>query len=226
MVDSKIDPPSASRIEQARSLGSAPRPVLVGLAGGFAALALCLAFWGPTLVRGLSVLLRAPLEAFAEGKPERAWRLVLPALRTLAVHALLISIACFVASALALFVAQGPSFGWPGRGRGQFSEPEPVRGLTLLAGLVLLVVLASLLREALWVEPAGVSTLFGRLFTRVGLALCALAVIDAAFARAAFFRALWLTRREQRDEQREAYGSPEIRATRARIRRESTQGGV
>jgi flagellar biosynthesis protein FlhB len=219
MADSKIHPPSASRIEEARSSGLAPRPVLVGLAGGFMALTLCALWQWPALAASLRALLRLPLAELEHGRPEQA-------LRSVAWQGASVAIVVFACSAGALFLAQGPSFGWPGRRRARFDEPRPVRSVLLLAGVVLVVVLGSLLRDLLWATPDNLAALFTRLLLRTALALTALAVIDSAFARAAFFRALWLTRREQRDEQREAYGSPEIRATRERIRRESALGSL
>jgi flagellar biosynthesis protein FlhB len=58
------------------------------------------------------------------------------------------------------------------------------------------------------------------------LLLSACALVDAFLARAAFFRSLWLTRREHREEQREAYGSPELRAERERLRRAYGRGAA
>jgi type III secretory pathway component EscU len=86
-----------------------------------------------------------------------------------------------------------------------------------------LVVMGSLLRDVFWATRADFGTLVIKLLTRLALALSALAVIDTAFARAAFFRALWQTRREYTAEQREAYGSPELRAARERVRHESAR---
>jgi len=223
MADSKIHPPSASRIEEARATGLAPRPLLVGLAGGCSALLLCVAWQASAVIGALRALLQEPLHALAEGRARQAETLAQEALRTLAYQGAITAGALLLGTACAALVAQGPSFGWPAasKGRGRFAEPAPARSVPFLAGIVLVVVAGSLLPDLLWVAPAGVGAQLPRLVTRVALFLAALAIIDAALARAAFFRALWLSRREQRDEHREAYGSPEIRATRERIRRES-----
>lgn len=223
MADSKIHPPSASRVEEARSTGLAPRTVLVGLAGGFLALTLWLAWQGAALAQSLAALLRMPLAELERGRLEGAQAVALATLRGVAWQGVGAVTVIFVCTAGALLVAQGPSVGWPGKRHTRFDEPRPVRSVPLLAGVVLVVVLGSLLRELFWATADNLAALLLRLLLRTAFALAALAVIDAAFARAAFFRALWLTRREQRDEQREAYGSPEIRATRERIRRETAQ---
>ena len=56
---------------------------------------------------------------------------------------------------------------------------------------------------------------------RLVAVLLLLSLIDAALSRAAWWRSLWMTRRERKAEDREAYGSPELHAARARIRRET-----
>ena len=70
-----------------------------------------------------------------------------------------------------------------------------------------------------FLAPGGVAQLLTSYVAWLAVALALVAVIDVASARTAFLRALWMTRQELREEQREAYGSPELRGARAAVRR-------
>jgi flagellar biosynthesis protein FlhB len=83
---------------------------------------------------------------------------------------------------------------------------------------------ALFLAPALWLEPAALLPLLARYLGYTAAALGLVALIDVASARAALFRALWLTRREQAQELREAYGAPELRRARELARHATREG--
>jgi flagellar biosynthesis protein FlhB len=94
----------------------------------------------------------------------------------------------------------------------------------LAASLVFALAMSSL---PSWFElpSAALGAAWTRWLDLVAASLAGCAVVDASFARAAFFRSLWLTRREQLDELREAHGAPETRRARALARASATNPG-
>jgi flagellar biosynthesis protein FlhB len=215
MAEAKIHPPSPERIAEARRSGLAPRAPLVGLVAAILALFL----WGRLLVSRvlaqLEALFRGALAQAARGAPPgEAWELVKPVAFSLA-ELLGAVFLCLVAASI---VAQGPHFAWPKRPRRPFTRARKSRTASLLAALLVPLVAVSLLPRALWIEPQQVGDVLLSALGRLSALLLVLALIDVAFARTRFLRALWLTRREQRDAQREVHGAPELRAARERAR--------
>ncbi len=220
MTEAKIHPPSRSRIAEARAAGVLPRPLLVGLSAALCALAACVRAFGATFVDRMARLMRAPLEALTRGDVALALDLVrheiAPLARTLALTLCAIAASVVLASLL----AQGAQLGFARRPQRPFTVPRLSLTASALAIVGLLALCALQLLDALWLAPAEFPAFVARLLLQAALLFAALAVVDAAFARVAFFRALFLTRRELRQEQREAFGAPELRAARARARRE------
>jgi flagellar biosynthesis protein FlhB len=219
MSEARIHPPSEQRLSEAQRQGHVPVVRLAGLFGGFTALVLALTIGAPSLWRVLRELLRAPLERAARGEPPAPGAL-LASLAPLAVPVVSMLGCAFLATALASFFAQGPAFGLartrlrlPALRAGRTARLLFVLGLPLAFGLSL--------RRLLRAELADALALLEDFALQVSawLALCAL--LDASLARAAHLRSLWLTRSEQRAEQREMHGAPEIRQARARLQREA-----
>jgi flagellar biosynthesis protein FlhB len=218
MTEAKIHPPSRSRITEARASGVLPRPLLIGVSAALFAVASTVRSAGPFVARELEALLRAPLDAFAQGESAPQLARVAPQIAGLmrASALSLISVAtCVIVGAL---LAQGAQLGFGLRNRRRFSAPKLSIEASLLAIVGALGLGAFNLIDALWLEPTAFPAFAQRLCTQLAALFLALALIDAAFARAAFFRALFLTRRELREEQREAFGAPELRAARAKAR--------
>jgi len=223
MTEAKIHPPSRSRIAEARAAGVLPRPLLIGLSASLCALAACVRTFAATFSERLARLMREPLEALTRGDFARALELARAEIAPLA-RSLGLSL-CAIAAALvvAYLLAQGPQLGFARQKRRAFSEPRLSFTASALAIVGIAALCAFQLRDALWLAPAEFPAFAARLLLQAAALFAALALIDAAFARAAFFRALFLTRRELREEQREAFGAPELRAARARARRELDQ---
>lgn len=218
MTEAKIHPPSRSRIAEARASGVLPRPLLIGLSAALFALSWLARGLGSGLVRQLDALLRAPLDAFAHGESAPSLdpvALQIAALLRTSALALVAVAACVI---VGLLLAQGVQLGFARRNQRRFSAPKPSLEASFLAIVGVLGVGAFNLVDALWLEAAGFSEFAQSLCAQLAALFFALALIDAAFARAAFFRALFLTRRELREEQREAFGAPELRVARAKAR--------
>jgi flagellar biosynthesis protein FlhB len=81
----------------------------------------------------------------------------------------------------------------------------------------------SVAHASLRVDEGSLMSVTSSWLIRLAGSLVACAVIDAALARAQFFRSLWMTRREHLDELREAHGSAEMRSARERVRRETSR---
>ena len=223
MADAPIHPPTAARVAEARAAGLAPRLGVGGMCVALLALALLQARALPSLWQRLGALSSAPLEAWTRGDASLALQLgqalALDAARALA----LLLAAMTLAVGFCLWLLQGPVVVWPRRPRRSFRRARVsllphvlfTLGLTLLLGLCLV--------DAVWLEPGDLTALWSRWWGRVALLVGGVLVLDAALARERFYRALWLTRREQREEWREAYGAPELRAARAEQRASRAQ---
>jgi flagellar biosynthesis protein FlhB len=216
----KIHPPSEQRIAEARGAGLAPRPAIAGFVAAFVALAACARLGGESLWRLLAELWRRPLEALAAGDAARAHALARALLAQIGWRLVIALLCVWGCAALVLWLAQGPHFALPGRARRPFEPAARGYLAPLLASLAACALFAASLSPALWLEPAGVAALLSRFGAYLALLLALAAVIDVASARTAFLRALWMTRQEFKDDNREAYGSPELRGARARLRRE------
>lgn len=215
MAEAKIHPPSPQRVVEARRSGLVPRAPLVGPVAAVLALFLFGRLFVPTLVAQLEALFRRALDAGTHGvSGAEAWALVAPIAFSMAE----LLGAVFLVTVAASLLAQGPHFAWPKRPRKPFTRARKSRTASLLAALLVPLVALSLLPRALWIEPEELGDLLLSALGRLSALLLTLALIDVAFARTRFLRALWLTRREQRDEQREAYGAPELRAAREHAR--------
>ncbi len=219
----RTEPPSASRAAEARAHGHAPRAELASLAAAFLALVWLFARFSELLVRSLQTLLTEPLRRLSQGmavalEPQGFAALSLFGPMLAAGLAL-----CFVCMLLARSVAQGGvRFSLRALSpRKHFDKVGSTRWLSALLACVMCSVLIGItLPAALRVQPIDLQEMLTRVAFRLAAALVLLALIDAALARAAWWRSLWMTRRERSAEEREAYGSPELRARRERIRRE------
>lgn len=207
----------------ARRAGLAPRPALAGLAALWIALAAGLRIAGPGIWARVADLWRRPLEALARGDAARAGGVARALVVEIAGQVALLSLAAAACAALLVWLAQGPHFALPSRARRPFERPARSWLGSALAGLAACALFAAFLSPALWLEPAGVAELLWRFAAWLGLLLALAAAVDIVGARTAFLRALWMTRQELQDEQREAYGSPELRRARAHLRREDVR---
>jgi flagellar biosynthesis protein FlhB len=215
MAEVPIHPPTPSRVAEARAAGLAPRLASSGLFGAVLVLAMFQARCLPELWRRLSALVRAPLEVWSRGDTQRALLLCqeLASDVARAVALLLAAVALFVS--LGLWLLQGPVVVWPRRTRRGFRPPRTSLVPRALFSLGLVLLLGLSLMDSIWLVRSQLATLLTSWWTRLALLSLGLLLIDAAMARERFFRALWLTRREQREEWREAYGAPELRTARA-----------
>ena len=192
-----------------------------GVAPALTALIL-VGFWGlEGLWADLLLLARAPLAAIAAGRSHDAFTQAEVLLRGLTLSLTAALLAVLVVVALVCLVVQGPAFGWPRRTQRIALAPSaPTRTGGLLWGMALCGCVALTIHESLDASLADLPRLARTCAERVLALTLPCMVIDAAFARARFHASQWLTRREQRDEQRAAQGAPELRAARARQRRE------
>jgi flagellar biosynthesis protein FlhB len=220
MAGAKIHPPSEQRVAEARRAGLAPRPVIAGLAAAWVTIVAGLRLCAPGLWQRVAELWRLPLEALALGDAARAFELARTLLFEIAGQLALLLAAAASCIALVSWLAQGPHFALPTRARRPFEAPPRSMLAGVLAALAACVVCAAFLSPALWLEPSSVGPLLARFGATLALVLALAALIDVAVARTAFLRALWMTRQELKEEQREAYGSPELRRARAHLRRE------
>jgi hypothetical protein len=220
MAEAKIHPPSPSRIAEARAAGLAPLPRLSGLALAVLGLLLLQRQLAPELWRGLGALLRGPLALLTRGDPAQALVEAGALLGQLG-QQLALALGFVTAwTALGLALIQGPVFVWPRRARRPLQGPRPSWLSAALGSLGLGALLAFCLVDALWLTPEALAPLLSRWGLRLGGLALGLLLLDAAVARERFFRVLWLTRRQQRDAWREAFGAPELRAARAERKRD------
>jgi type III secretory pathway component EscU len=195
--------------------------VLVGLSGSLFALASWLHLFGRSLALDLLRLLEAPLDAFAHDESAAALARVVPLITSIARAVAFGALGVAGCVVLGSSLAQGVQLGLPRAKTRRFSAPKLSLAASLLAIVAVLLLGSFALFDVLWLEPEDLLGFAMRLFSQLAVLFFALAIIDAAFARAQFFRALFLTRRELREEQREAFGAPELRAARASARRQS-----
>ncbi len=220
----RSEPPSASSAEEARAHGHVPRADLAGPAAAWLALALLLTNYGNRFVLRLQNLLRDSLQTAATDPMPALGQQSSIAIETFGPMLALALVLCLGAMIVARSVAQGGigfSLPWFTR-RKHFDKVKHTRWLTgLLAAVLCTVVVGSALPAALRVETTELGPVLQSSAWRLAAAFALLAWIDAALTRAAWWRSLWMTRRERKEEEREAYGSPELRAARAHIRRET-----
>ncbi len=226
MDSARPHPPSEQRIAEARAAGHLPRAPLTGLAAALLGLFLCASLLGPRIVHLCRELFEAPLTLSAHGKLAEALARAGASVRELFGLVALAGLALFASVVLGVGLAQGLAFAPLASPRARaFARLSPDRTAGALFALGLTLLAALSLADALWLERATLGSFARSWAERVALLGLACVVIDASFARARFFASLWLTRREYFDEQREAFGAPEIRAARARARRDLTDPG-
>lgn len=218
MAEAKIHPPSPSRIAEARAAGHAPSPLLAGMAGGICALALASRELLPRVRYAWTRLAQAPLEALAQGDLARAEQLARAHAAELADGLSWLALLLIACVLLALVAAQGVVFVWPRRARRPFTRAKASYLAPALFVLGLAILLLVSLHAALWLTSAEVGAFVSRYVVHMAALVLGVWLVDAAVARERFFRSLWLTRREQREELREAFGAPETREARAGAR--------
>lgn len=224
MSQARIHPPSEQRLADARRAGHVPRAPLVGLFAAFVTLMFWLSFAGPSLFATLGALYRLPLERAERGEPLPSLNELTPFLHSVALELGIGFALTFCALALGTFLVQGPAFGFGSAVRLKLPKLRQGRTGKLLFVFGLPVVLFTQLPRVLRVEVASVASLLGDLALMTGMWLALCGLVEASLARARHIRSLWLTRAEYQDEQREAYGSPEMRRARDRARREAGMG--
>lgn len=220
MADARVYPPSEQRLAEARRQGHLPRAALVGVAGPFVAFA----WWAPraaeSLAHELLGLWQAAFSELAQGRTPK----VEPLLRQgadLVLSTLAPGFALMLAATvLGLWLLQGVTWGFPrAPARPRFTRLRRDATAPLLFVALLSAMYLGGLSSAFRAESATLGDQIAVWLSASALALLVCAAVDAAFARARHVRSLWLTRREQQDELREAFGSPELRSERARRRR-------
>jgi len=221
--EARTEPPSDSRIDEARAQGHVPRAELVGVAAIWLVLVGALSLFSRHLTDFVQSTLREPLLAIVSGdRPAiAAWPLRL--LGRVGATWASVLVLCAFCALLARAVAQGFTFrvGRPARAK-RFAPMARTRwisaGLSALCiGAMLGIAAPTLLRTE---TPSLLPTLSVLAFRLAGV-LALVALLDALLVRTAWWRSLWMTRHERRTEEREAYGTPELRAARERLRRES-----
>jgi flagellar biosynthetic protein FlhB len=241
--DGRTERPSRRRLEKAKEQGRVVRSPDVGQAASLGAFLLWAALSGAAFLAGVSSYLVASLRA--AGRPPSEGALVdsllnaaTIALRLMLPLLLAVAVAALLAQAIQGLRARKPLF------RLDFAGLDPARGLQrfvsaeklVAAGKVLLRAVCYALFAAAVVLPewngiaqfaltspagilAGTTRLVGRVLLRALLLGVAIAAADYALARWRWYRSLYMTRQEVRDERRETEGSPEVRSrVRARQR--------
>jgi len=221
--EARTEPPHDSRIDEARAQGHVPRAELVGMAAIWLGLVGGLSLFSRDLTDFVQSSLRQPLLAIVRGeKPAIAdWPLTL--LGRVGATVASVLLLCAFSALLARAVAQGCTFrvGRPARVK-RFAPMARTRWISAsLACLCIGVVLGIAIPELLRAEVTSLLPMLSALTFRLASVLALVAVLDALLARTAWLRSLWMTRHERRAEEREAYGTPELRAARERLRRES-----
>ncbi len=223
-MDARTEPPSEQRIAEARARGLVPRTWVLAPALTLAGMSAAAAFAFEPLRAALVGLMTRPLVALAERSSVAPGELLRHALATAGALTAVVLLVGAALSALGIGIAQGLSFclRMPKAPRRAFAKPEGTRGaVALLAGFSVLAVAASASFAALRASPDDAAALLTSFASRLALALLLVGVGDAALARAAFWRSLWTTRRDKRAEDRDAYGSLEMREARERARKSS-----
>ncbi len=209
MDSARPHPPSDQRIAEARAAGRVPKAPLTGLTAAIGGLFGAAALLGPRIARSARDLFEAPLALSAAGERSAALARAAASARELFALLALAAVSIFISVALGIVLVQGLAFAPLARPRARALAPlrvDRTAGALFALGV------------AVWLERAGWADFARAWAERLAFLAVACLVIDASFARARFFASLWLTRREYLDEQREAFGAPEIRAARARAR--------
>ena len=203
----------------ARASGHVPRAPLVGFGSALLA-ALGAAFWlGPSLARSCRELLSVPLALAAVGKAAQAHARTAQLLTAIERDLACALLAVVLCVGLGTLLAQGPAFArLSSFVASRFAPLTPSRTASALWCLGVLFIALLTLSEWARFDRAVLVELSCALAARVALLTVGCMAIDVAFARARHFASLWLTRREQLDEQRAHYGAPEVRVAREHAR--------
>lgn len=220
MASARPYPPSAQRIAEARASGQAPRPLLAAstsallfvLAGGWLV--------GPRALAHLQAFWKSSAMALARGDDVQAYAQLAALVDQAAPRLALTLLGLFVTVLAAELLGRGASFA---RVRTRLRLTPVRRDVTALlvwsVGLTLLVSFAVL--ELVPRELAELGPLASDWSRRLALLALVCLALDVTLARARFFGSLWMTRGEQLDEQRAAFGPPEIRRALTRVRSEA-----
>ena len=241
--DGRTERPSARRLEKARQKGRLARSQELGQAASLGAFLFWAALSGASFLAGVSAYLVASLRAAGRPPAEGALLDALANAGTIALRLMLPLLLTIAAAGLLAQAIQGLRLRKPLLGL-DFARLDPVNGLerfvsveklvaagrTLLrAGCYALLAAAVVLPEWSGIaqlalsSPAGIlagtTRLVGRLLVRALVLAIVIAAADYALARWRWYRSLYTTRQELRDEQRATEGSPEVRSrVRARQR--------
>lgn len=221
--EARTEPPSDSRIDEARAQGHVPRAEIVGMAAIWLALVGGFSLFSRDLTDFVRSTLREPLLAIVRGETPSVADWALTLLGRVGATAASVLLLCAFSALLARAVAQGFTFrvGRPARAT-RFAPVARTRWISAsLAVLSMGIVLGITIPELLRVQVTSLLPTLSLLTSRLASVLALVAVLDALLARTAWWRSLWMTRHERRTEEREAYGTPELRAARERLRRES-----
>ncbi len=221
--EARTEPPSDSRIAEARAQGHVPRAEFVGLAVIWLILVGAFAFLSLGLIDVVQTMLRAPLQSIADGVTPSIAELPFVVFRRVGVTWAGVLLLCMISALLARAVAQGFTFrvGQPVRAK-RFAPVVRTRWLSAcLLALVAAVVFACAMPDVLRAEVASLVPTLLRFAFRLAAVLVLVAIVDVLLARTAWWRSLWMTRHQRRLEEREAHGTPELRSARDRLRHES-----
>ena len=221
MAEARIYPPSEPRFAEARRAGHVPRPSLVVLSCALIGVSGLLQGWAGDFVEALGALWGELLRGVARGQHPDPTAVLLervPALLWPLAWWLLVVLAAGVGFS---FLAQGSARFVPfARPRRAFERASPPSASKLLWALVVTALAVAALQDLTRVTPSSAGAVVAHWLTRFAALSALVAVLDVVLARVRFVRSLWLTRREHLDDQREAFGAPELRAARARLRDE------
>jgi hypothetical protein len=220
MASARPYPPSAQRIAEARASGLLPHALLAGPGALLLGVSLSAFVLGPRLGRASVALLRVPLELFEKGEPSRAYAQVDQALHEFSYDVALGLSLTFGALVLARLMTQGLALASlrPALSR-SLPRAAPSRIASVLWALLVVLATTFSLADAVVLRTSELTSWVGAWLGWLSALTLACLAIDIAFARARFFASLWLTRRDYLEEQRAAFGAPEIRGERERMRR-------
>lgn len=215
-------PPSAQRIAEARASGHHPRASLVASNVALVG-ALGLGFMlGARWFAGLVALFRDTMRAWSRGDGAGAYRLLESHARGALLSCAFAALGLTLLVTAACVLARGPRGGRAsGPARARFPRLAPGRTAPLLFVLGLALVSGLALAEVLALDAPRLFGLASRWAWGVALVALLTLIVDVAFAQARFYASLRMTRRELLDEQRAAFGAPELRALRQRLLRQA-----
>jgi flagellar biosynthesis protein FlhB len=167
------------------------------------------------------------LEEYARGDTPQASQVLLERVPHTLWPLLALLLGVFAIAVALSLLAQGSARLLPlQRQRRSFSRLPAPRTSKFLWCVLLSLLAVAALHEFVRVAPGTAGPAASRWLLRASALAALISVLDIVLARTAFLRSLWLTRREHLDDQREAYGSPEMRTARAQLRRETSQSSL